>query len=127
MKIVKTIKVTKGNFKKAAYYPATNESVLESHINNAGAKSLKKVKNIRSRAINNKHFALAERNALSATYAFRIINLCLAVNHMDGIVVAVVFANLAADALVFLNPWLSSSVHVSFACYTTRPQALDLH
>ena len=58
MKIVKTIKVTKGNFKKAAYYPATNESVLESHINNAGAKSLKKVKNIRSRAINNKHFAL---------------------------------------------------------------------
>lgn len=58
MKIVKTIKVTKGNSKKAAYYPATNESVLESHINNAGAKSLKKVKNIRSRAINNKHFAL---------------------------------------------------------------------
>ena len=74
-------------------------------------------------ATHNHTFALAERDTLSATYAFRIINLRLAVDYMDGIVVATVLANLAADALVFLNPRLSSSVHVSFACYTTRPHA----
>ena len=40
--------------------------------------------------------------------------------------VAMVLANLAADALVFLNPRLSSSVHVSFSGYTTRPHAYIL-
>ena len=74
-------------------------------------------------AAHNHTLALAKGNALSATYAFRIINLRLAVDNVDGIVVAMVLANLAADALVFLNPRLSSSVHVSFAGYTTRPHA----
>ena len=58
MKTIQLIKVAKQTSKKDAYYPVTETSVLEAHINNAGAKSLKKVKNIRSRAINNKHFTL---------------------------------------------------------------------
>lgn len=58
MKTIKAIKVTKAEAARTAYYPVANHAVLCAHIDNAGAESLKKVRNIRNRAINNKHFAL---------------------------------------------------------------------
>ena len=42
-------------------YPVTNKSVLDAHIQHAGAESLKGVKNIHSRGINNMHFALVSQ------------------------------------------------------------------
>ena len=42
-------------------YPVTNKSVLDAHIQHAGAESLEGVKNIHSRGINNMHFALVSQ------------------------------------------------------------------
>lgn len=42
-------------------YPVTNKAVLDAHIQHAGAESLKGVKNIHSRGINNMHFALVSQ------------------------------------------------------------------